>query len=65
MVPQFCDSLVKMFIISYDYLVQRIKELSLQQGMHDLCDQLFYILKNLSPLLKELGEKVQNEEEKK
>ena len=64
-VPQFCDSLIKMFIISYDYLVQRIKELSLQSGMHDLCDQLFYILKNQSTLLKELGEKVQDEETKK
>ena len=63
-VPQFCDSLVKMFIISYDYLIQRIKELSLAPGMHDLCDQLFYILKGQSTLLKELGGKVQNEETK-
>lgn len=64
-VPLFCDSLVNMFVISYDYLMQRIKELSLQAGMHDLCDQLFYILKNQSELLKELAEKVQDEETKK
>lgn len=61
-VPVFTDSLTKMFIISYDYLMQHIKDLSLMTGMHDLCDQLFYILKNQSECLKGLVEKVQDEE---